>query len=526
MFHDGDLQSGISRAIAEQKLVGLFIWQNDNEESQRWEEKWLMSRTQGLAVVDLFATKAVLMKIEYQSQEMGFLGAFCSITTAPTFVVIDKGQVLEKIERGVSQQEFVERISKALGLEMYTMRKSDLDFMRSNALTPENAGSSSTAAGAASTETPSESGIATPASQDLISTSSAQQDQATSNREPAPATLPTTNGMSTLFPSRAERLEAEKLKREAAEKAERTARANARRKEAEAAASPKGDKGKGKASESSEKEKARRDWLVQQKQRKYEAKRERERILAQIEADKQERKSRFQRPQTEAASSPLLSPSVDAASKRRAGAGGMCSLLIRLFDGSSIKGRFEPSATLARTVRDWIKSTTAQQGNTNAADIPFTFKQIMAPHPSRNIEISEEHQSLMELGLTPNATLVLAPVAGYTEAYSSGGRGYMSSTLHYTYALANGATSMLGSALSYVLGFGATGTDTSTSSRETSSDESLGFGNDGTSDRTSIKVKTLADQRAEAAKKDQSAEFYNGNSSAFEGRKDEDEGKK
>ncbi|KAF7196837.1 UBX domain-containing protein 6 [Pseudocercospora fuligena] len=537
MFHDGDLQSGISRAIAEQKLVGLFIRQNDNEESQRWEEKWL-SRRQDLAVVDLFATKAVLMKIEYQSQEMGFLSAFCPITKAPTFVVIDKGQVLEKIEGGVSQQEFVERISKALSLEMYTMRKSDLEFMRSNALTPENAGSSSAAAGAASTdstaqtETPSESGIATPASQDLpepsISTSSsAQQDQAISNREPAPASMHTTNDMSSLFPNRAERLEAEKLKREAAEKAERTARANARRKEAEAAASSKSDKGKGKATESSEKEKARRDWLVQQKQRKDEAKQERERILAQIEADKQERKSRFQRPQTEAASSPLLSPSVDAASKRRTGAGGMCSLLIRLFDGSSIKGRFEPSATLAGTVRDWIKITTAEQGNTNAADIPFTFKQIMAPQPSRNIEISEEHQSLAELGLTPNATLVLAPVAGYTEAYSSGGRGYMSSALHYTYALANGATSMLGSALSYVPGFGAAGTDTLTSSRETSSDESVGFGSDGTSDRTSsIKVKTLADQRAEAAKKDQSAEFYNGNSSAFEGRKDDDEGKK
>ncbi|EME86896.1 uncharacterized protein MYCFIDRAFT_151904 [Pseudocercospora fijiensis CIRAD86] len=476
MFHDGDLQSGISRAIAEQKLVGLFIRQNDNEESQRWEEQWL-GRRQDLAVVDLFATKAVLMKIEYHSQEMGFLGAFCPITKAPTFVVIDKGQVLEKIEGGVSQQEFVERISKALSLEMYTMRKSHLDFMRSNARTPENAGSSSTAAGAAptdstaQTETPSESGIATPASQDLPESSivTSPQDQATSHHESTPAS---------------------------------------------------------KATEISQKEKARRDWLVQQKQRKDEAKQERERILAQIEADKQERKSRFQRPQTEAASSPLLSPSVDAASKRRNGAGGMCSLLIRLFDGSSIKGRFEPSATIAGTVRDWIKTTTAEQGNTKAADIPFTFKQIMAPQPSRNIEISEEHQSLAELGLTPNATLVLAPVAGYTEAYSSGGRGYMSSALHYTYALASGATSMLGSALSYVPGFGAAATETSTSSRETSSDESVGFGGDGTLDRTTIKVKTLADQRAEAARKDQSAEFYNGNSSAFEGRKDDDEGKK
>ena len=43
----------------------------------------------------------------------------------------------------------------------------------------------------------------------------------------------------------------------------------------------------------------------------------------------------------------------------------------------------------------------------------------------------------------------------------------------------------------------------------------------------STKVKTLADQRAEASKKqDQKAEFYNGNSSAFEGRKDDQDDKR
>ena len=41
--------------------------------------------------------------------------------------------------------------------------------------------------------------------------------------------------MSSLFPDRAQRLEAEKAKRDAAEKAERTARTNARKKEAEEA---------------------------------------------------------------------------------------------------------------------------------------------------------------------------------------------------------------------------------------------------------------------------------------------------
>lgn len=530
MFHQGDLQSGISRAIAEQKLVACFIRADGNEESQLWEEKFLLPESRGEkpSMVDMFATKAVLLKIEYLSQERAFLSAFCPIDKAPTFVVIDKGQVLEKIEAGVDQQRFVERISKALDLEVDTTTKRDDDVMRSNARTAENDendGMTSNAAADPSsarrsstpqqeTDTPSESGIATPPSHE-------QPEQSTS----------TSTDMTSLFPDRAGRLEAEKAKREAAEKAERTARATARRKEAEKAASASTGKGKGKASEESAKEKARRDWLVQQKQRKDEAKQERERILAQIEADKKERRSRSQRQPTDAPSEPLLSPSIDAASKRRLGAGAMCSLLIRLFDGSSIKGRFEPSATLAGTVRPWIKTTTAEQEISNAADIPFTFKQIMAPQPSRSIEVSEEHHTLADLGLTPNATLILVPVAGYTEAYSSAGRGYMSSALHYTYALANGATSIFGSALSYVPGFGATTSEPSfaaSNSRDTSSDDGgISFGSDGSADASrsaTVKVKTLADQRAESAKKDQSAEFYNGNSSAFEGRKDDDGG--
>lgn len=479
----------------------------------------------------MFATKAVILRMEYASQEQAFLNAFCPITQSPTFVVIDKGHVLEKIEGPVSQEDFMTRISNALALEMYVMQKSDFENARK--------GSSSQAPTPATTTTANvtETSSATPESPDHV-----EEAQHTQPSDPISSTPPPPEAsadMSQLFPDRAQQHEEEKARREAAEKAQRVARANARRKEAEAATNAAQSKGKGKAGDLTDQEKSRRDWISQQKIRNDGARKERERILAQIEADKQERKARSQRAPVEGPSESLLTPSAEASSRRRTGAGGICSLMIRLFDGSSIKGRFEPSATLAGTVRDWITAHTAEQGNVHAADIPFTFKQIMAPQPSRNIEISEEHQTLSDLGLVPSATLVLAPVAGYTEAYSSsGGRGYISSAFQYTCALAHGATSLVGSALSYIPTLGgptaSTPSGVLTGSRApglADSDPSGVVGMTESPHSAKPRVSTLADQRVEAVEKEkkkkrkggEKTEFYNGNSSAFEGRKNEDE---
>lgn len=547
MFHDGDLQSGISRAISEGKLVACFIHEPDNEESRKWDEEWLgqSSRTvsvgtQSYTTGDMFASRAVVLRLRFGSQEANFLNAFCPITKAPTFVVIDKGQVLEKVEGGVEKVEWLSRISRALGIEGSVMSLGDFHAMRqeqersgglergpqevadadrlnqsrdSQRDTPADA--SNVAASPGPVEAPAASG--THEDQRSQTTQQTESSSSTSNHgEPS--------NMSSYFPNRTEQMEEAKAKQEAAEKAERIAKANRRRKEAEEAHAAHAGKGKGKEpGDATDREKARRDWIVQQKKRKDEAKQDRERVLAQIEADKQERKSRSQRPQ-EAPSEPL-SPSADAASKRRMGAGGMCSLQIRLFDGSSIKGRFEPSATLGTTVRNWIKETTADSGRAEAADIPFTFKQILAPLPSRSIEVSEEHQTVSELGLAPTATLVLVPISGFTEAYTGGGRGYMSSALHTAYGIAGTASNIASSLLSFVPGLGAT---TSVESTSRDSPDQPSSGDNSMSDSSaSLKVKTLADQRAEAARKDdQQAEFYNGNSSAFEGRKDDEDGRK
>ncbi|KAJ4357367.1 uncharacterized protein N0V89_001942 [Didymosphaeria variabile] len=112
MFHEGNLQSGIARAIQEQKLVGCFI-QDGGTESTTWENEWLKSGWASL--LSLIEQKAVLLRLEAGSTEAGFLSAFCTISEIPTFIVIQNGQLQEQLSSGISQNEFINRIRKVLG---------------------------------------------------------------------------------------------------------------------------------------------------------------------------------------------------------------------------------------------------------------------------------------------------------------------------------------------------------------------------------------------------------------------------
>lgn len=340
-----------------------------------------------------------------------------------------------------------------------------------------------------------------------------------------------------MFNERTRRVEAARAQRAAAEEAERTARANVRRKEAEDAVSSQSDKGKQKAStaptQGQEKQQARDAWVYQQKQRKDEAKKERERILNQIESDKQERKAQQARAkEVQAAGGAGAFSSMPSADHSQIGASPaayasrQCALQIRLFDGSSIRGKFAPDTTLALAVRTWIKEASPAGG----ADIPYTFRQILAPQPSRSIEVSEEHQSLFDLGLAPSATLVLVPVAGYTNAYSDPNAGYLSSAWSFAYNCASTAGGLLGSAISYIPGMGRLYMGGTSDPQEASNVVGAQMaGSDSAPRPENIKVKTLFDQQTEQARKDKerAAEFYNGNSSAFQGsgpsRDDEDD---
>jgi len=361
---------------------------------------------------------------------------------------------------------------------------------------------------------------------------------------PADINPPTSNpaqpgsnaNVQTLLAERASRLENERLRREAQEKADRVARARALREQAES----KPDKGKGRAtdaldgSESARQQKARADWLQQQAKRKQEAKADKERILAQIEAAKQERKNQAVNRHATAASSPLANTNTDRAPPPSTG---VCALQIRLFDGTSIKGRFAHDTTLATGVRTWVTETAPQGG----ADIPYNFRLLQMPNPSRTIEMSEEGISLAEVGLMPTATLVLVPVQGYTEAYGRTAKGVFSGgILGGAMGLVNGAVGLVGSSVGYLAAYnprvstdgdsglymGGTSDEQEPSNvqgaRMANADTGTGEAGMG---RGGMRMKTLADQRAEEAKKGKT-EFYNGNSLGTEPRKDDGQGKK
>ncbi|EMC98415.1 hypothetical protein BAUCODRAFT_67495 [Baudoinia panamericana UAMH 10762] len=501
MFHAGDLNSGISAAISEQKLVACFIAAppdssannsaNTSADSTLWEEEWLPD------LQEIIADKAVLLRMERGSKEAGFLNAFCSIDRAPTLIVVHNGRVLEKLEGGVSRDDFVERLLRALGVE----------GMDESATAEDATVEEATASG--------------PVHPDAAPLQPTQSTPAQASSTPQQ-----------LFPDRAARLEADRLAREAAEKEARNARTEARRNEAEEAHAAHQDKGKQRATtENSEKQRARDAWIYEQKQRKDEAKKERERILNQIESDRQERKAKAARAkqaetQQEGASSPLPDARM-AETKRSAGAGGMCSLQLRLFDGTSVRGRFSaPTATLAKDVRNFVKEQ-APPGS-GGADIPYSFRQILAPNPSRSIEVSEEHQTLSELDLVPNATLVLVPVAGaVASAYNPADAGYLgwaSSWLNYGYSSLPNVSYYLPSFSRLYMGGTADPSERSNveGAAMAGADTLPAAADAGEGSAAKVRVKTLADQREEQRKRE-GTEFYNGNSLGFEPRKgDED----
>jgi hypothetical protein len=487
---------------------------DDDEASATWENEWLAgnhetaSESEPIAnIPTVIKSKTVLLRLDYGTKEASFLSAFCPIEEAPTLVIIHNGTVVDKLEGNLEYSEWAQRLLKACGVNA----EGDDVEASPRSQQPVSTGPSTTKTNDATGEG------AAAVTADTTSLHNPEQIQA-------------------LLSERGQRLEAERLRRDAREKAERIARARERREEEERAqAAARTDKGKGRADGSeSARNKARIDWVQQQAKRKQEAKEEKQRIMGRIEADKRERKNRDeQRKQAASAmagESLPTSSNTASSSTRTPPTSGTCALQVRLFDGSSIKGRFAHDSTLATAVREWIKETSPAGG----ADIPFNFRQILTPHPSRTIEISEEAQTLSDVGLMPTATLVLVPVAGFTEAYSSGGSGGL---LGSAYGLVSGALGLAGSALGYVTGYGSGVNSTqggegiylggTADEQEPSNVQGSRMANadSGTAQSGSsrIRVKTMAEQRAESEK---GAEFYNGNSLGTEGRKDDVEDKK
>lgn len=203
--------------------------------------------------------------------------------------------------------------------------------------------------------------------------------------------------------------------------AERAARLNQQREEArksalEAYARDK-PKGKGKTDpdpddKNDPKKRDRNDFADSVRKKQREAREERKRILKQIEDNKLARRDAVATKAREGVSTSTSSGSSTDAKKTSEKA----AIMVRLYDGSTLRNRFAKGSSLRGDIRKWVDSN-RNDGSTS----PYKFRVVLNPSDSRLIDDTEEDRTLEELGLTPSATLVLVPVPNFVAADSGGG---------------------------------------------------------------------------------------------------------
>ena len=290
--------------------------------------------------------------------------------------------------------------------------------------------------------------------------------------------------MQDLLHDRRRRIEAEREREDAAEKARRRAKAG---------------KGKEIAPDSAGAKKA--SYAQEQRKRQNEERLEHERIMREIEHDKTARREKEERRRAlvkaEAEGDVVSDGLVDEQlsnefANTKSAPRKVCALQVRLFDGSTIRRRFAPDETLRDQVRAWIDHDGAD------GDRPFTFKQILTPMPNRTISISDEDATLQSIGLMPSATLVKIPVPRFSDAYVAD-QGMLSRGISAGYNVASAGVNMITGVVGTVLGFGQAVPDAEEPAGQIVRDaQGAGRG---------VNIRSLRHQDSDSKEQ----EFYNGN---------------
>ncbi|KAF2856535.1 hypothetical protein T440DRAFT_484686 [Plenodomus tracheiphilus IPT5] len=463
MFHEGSLQSGIALAIQEQKLVACFV-RDDGATSKEWEEEWLQSGW----LSTLLAQKAVLLRLQAGSTEAGFLAAFSDITNIPTFVVIQNGQLQVQLKSDVTKEEFINSIRKVLGAE--AIPSSSTAQRSTPPVIPTQ---------------PAENMAPEEAEDDLYGTSEPQpaasaaaQSTNVKGKQKAATVTEARSDPSTKPVSAAQQAARDALRKKKKEEAEELARIKAR----------------------IEADKVAR--RVQAEQRK--AEREQEQSNVQMQSESQTR----------------------TLSSTRGSQAKIVNLNVRLFDGRTIRSSFPRTATLEEQVRAWVDDEFSKLAkddpNINNKQLPpYYFRHIMSPQPSRELSAGDESQELGDIDLAPSATLILVPVKGYTDAYSGASSGGVVGTatglVGGAFGLLSSTVGFVGSTLGSVIGIGGAPAQAPVG-QTTGSPSSQAQPQHPAADVPSVRVRTLADQRAREPRDQQ---FYNGNQLSTQPRNDD-----
>ncbi|WEW57524.1 hypothetical protein PRK78_002991 [Emydomyces testavorans] len=415
-----------------------------------------------LADEELLSSSSVALRLSAGSQEAEFLASFCPINKTPTLVAIKNGVLQEYIVSGTTEDALKRRLKAIL--------------------------------------TPAE----VPRPQQL-----SQIPQTSSPAIPQPS-IPLSEPHNTNIPTSEPEQSEEEITAELAKR--ESIRQGKRRALSPEPAPQQQDPAKD----------TQKIWRQQQLNRERHEREERERVLALIRHDKEERKAKAEQQRLSHASQnhsqdfqkhdkPIRDKS--KVSEYR--------LQIRLFDGSSIRSNFAPTQTIRNDVRPWI------DGQRTDGNTPYTLKQILTPLPNKSISISEEDHSLSELGLGPTANLVMIPVHNYTEAYAASESSLPIRGLYAGYNLVAGTVGTVAGALGSFLGLGqgqAVPQSAAAPGRSIPAADpapaTAGGENIGRNARVSRSnnVRTLYDQHPEQG--DQ--QFYNGNQLNFEPRKNQD----
>lgn len=313
------------------------------------------------------------LRLTAGSEEAGYLAQIFPLPRTPTVVIIKNGELKEYITPETSKEDFIRRVQGAFSPTSHLPSSTTTQPAPAQATTPQTSSSTAT--------TPSQ---LTPSSSDT------QPERSENVRR--------------ILAERAARLQAEKEEAERKAKEERTKAKGKAKAEAEA----------GVDSEAARTHK-QQEALKKRRQQEQE---ERRRILQRIEDDKAERRLRAQEREQQrlntmkvgdVAAALANAPETKLPSTSRLSE--MTALQVRLFDGSTLRSRFKTASPL-KDVRSWVDKK-RDDGNS-----PYTFKQVLTPMPNRDIDETEENNSLGDLGLAPSSTLVLIPVKGYVSAYA------------------------------------------------------------------------------------------------------------
>ncbi|RMZ87174.1 hypothetical protein DV736_g5601, partial [Chaetothyriales sp. CBS 134916] len=188
---------------------------------------------------------------------------------------------------------------------------------------------------------------------------------------------------------------------------------------------------------------------------------------------------------------------------------------VRSFDGSVLRGTFKHDSTIAGDIRPFVDEKTG-------SNVPYNLKVILTPLPNRNIEAAEEDLQLSDLGIKGSCTLVMVPVKAFVESYSGTSSGLVRNVLGMGYGLASGTAGAVWGVGRYVLGYNATNQAPDTV-RQAHKEASNAGGQQQTSS-AKMRVRTLADQRAEERdRRGTNSQLYNGNQLNFEPNREDDD---